>query len=194
MASIIGLAAKHEHGTVMRYVALLRGINVGGKNRVSMSDLKTCFEATGFKNVMTYINSGNVLFDAKQTDDAELVLLCEAAIEKQFGFHVICSVISAQELIDAVNQAPKWWGTITETKHDAMFIIAPKTPKEIMKEIGEAKPEYEKAEAIGPIIFWSAPLATYGRTRYSKIAGTKAYQSITIRNANTTKKLAELVR
>ncbi len=178
----------------MRYIALLRGINVGGKNKVSMAALKTCFEDAGFKNVLTYINSGNVLFDTPKTNDAKLVILCEAAIEKEFGFRVICSVISAQELLDSVDHAPRWWGSSTETKHDAMFIIAPKTPKEIMKEVGEAKPEYEKVAAVGPIIFWSAPLATYSRTRYSKVVGTKAYQSITIRNANTTRKLAELCR
>lgn len=61
-----------------------------------------------------------------------------------------------------------------------------------MAEVGEAKPDYENVAAVHPIIFWSAPIKTFGRTRYSKIVGTKAYQSITIRNANTTLKLAEL--
>jgi len=176
----------------MTYIALLRGINVGGNNRVSMAELRTCFEALGFTNVRTYINSGNVIFDSSETDKATLVSRCEAAIEAQFGFHVICSVISAAELRNALEQAPVWWDKVKTDKQNALFVIAPATTKEIMQQVGDAKPEYEQIAAVEPIIFWTAPLKTFGRTRYSKIVGTKAYQSITIRNANTTKKLLEL--
>lgn len=175
----------------MKFIALLRGINVGGNNKVSMAELKKSFEELGFENVQTYINSGNVIFDSKETDKAKLVSLCEAEIEQKFGFHVICSVIAAKELHDALRHAPEWWGKNND-KHNALFVIAPATAKEIMVEVGEAKPEYEKVAAHGPVIFWTAPLKTFGRTRYSKIVGTKAYTSITIRNANTIKKLAEL--
>ena len=177
----------------MKFVALLRGINVGGNNRVAMPELRACFERAGFSNVSTYINSGNVIFDSTQTDTAQLVVMCEAAIEKQFGFHVICSIVSANDLLDALKHAPSWWNN-GDAKHNAIFVIAPKSAEEIMTEMGEAKPEYESVAAYHPIIFWSAPIKTFGRTRYSKIVGTKAYQSVTIRNANTTNKLAELCR
>lgn len=177
----------------MKFVALLRGINVGGNNKVAMSDLKSCFEGMGFKNVVSYINSGNIIFESKQEDTAKLVEMCEAAIEKRFGFHIVCSVISATELLEALRHAPKWWNK-GDAKHNAIFVIAPKKAEEIMTEIGEAKPDYERVAAYHPIIFWSAPLETFGRTRYSKIVGTKAYQSVTIRNANTTNKLAELCK
>ncbi|MES2630662.1 MAG: DUF1697 domain-containing protein [Patescibacteria group bacterium] len=175
----------------MKYIALLRGINVGGNNKVSMAELKTCFENVGHLNVLTYINSGNVIFESDKTDKVELVKECEEVIEKQFGFHVVCSVITAKELYAALKNAPAWWGK-NDDKHNALFVIAPATAKDIVEEVGEAKPEYETIAMHEPIIFWSAPLKTFGRTRYSKIVGTKAYQSITIRNANTTKKLAEL--
>lgn len=176
----------------MKYVALLRGINVGGNNRVPMSDLKHCFESAGFENVSTYINSGNVLFDSPETDIAKLVSVCETAIEEQFMFPVICSVIAADDLIEAVENAPDWWNDDSGDKHNAIFVIAPKTTDELMREVGDAKPEYEKVAAYNQIIFWSAPLKTFGRTRYNKIVGTQSYKSITIRNANTTVKLAEL--
>lgn len=55
-----------------RFVALLRGINVGGNNIIKMADLKTCFEEMGFANVVTYIQSGNVLFDSNETDQLKL--------------------------------------------------------------------------------------------------------------------------
>jgi uncharacterized protein (DUF1697 family) len=177
----------------MKFIALLRGINVGGKNKVAMPALKACFEELGFDNVRTYINSGNVIFEPTQTDTAKLVTICEDAIKKQFGFHVICSVISDNELLEALNHAPAWWNK-GDAKHNAIFVIAPKKAEEIMAEVGEAKPEYEKVAAYHPIIFWSAPLKTFSRTRYSKIVGTKVYQSVTIRNANTTLKFAELCR
>lgn len=175
----------------MKYIALLRGINVGGNNRVPMAELKACFEIASFENVVTYINSGNVIFESDESSPTKLVEICEAAIEKQFGFRVVCSVISAKDLHEAVRNAPEWWN-VGDAKHNAIFVIAPRTAQEIMQEVGEAKPEYEKVAAYGQIIFWSAPLKTFGRTRYSKIVGSKAYKSVTIRNANTTLKLAQL--
>jgi uncharacterized protein (DUF1697 family) len=176
----------------MQYIALLRGINVGGNNKVSMADLRESFEKAGFTNVSTYINSGNIFFDSSEKSETKLVNTCEAVIEKQFGFHVICAVISATEIKDSLAHAPKWWDDDSGDKHNALFVIAPKTAKEIMDEVGEAKPEYEKIASHGRIIFWTAPLKTFGRTRYSKIVGTSAYQFITIRNSRTTRKLVEL--
>lgn len=176
----------------MKYIALLRGINVGLKNRLSMAQLKQVFESIGFKNVTTYINSGNVIFEADEQDVITLIQLCEAAIEKDFGFHVICSVISAKDLADAISHAPSWWGKDADSSHNAMFVITPATPKIIMKAAGEPNAEYEQLSTYRSIIFWSAPVKTFGRTRYSKMVSQPVYQSITIRNANTARKLVEL--
>lgn len=179
----------------MKYVALLRGINVGGNNKVAMGELRTCFEGLGFTNVGTYINSGNVLFESSQTDEVKLAAQCEAAIRKQCGFRVVVAIISAGALQAAVAHAPKWWDLAADvpTKHNALFVIAPATAKDIVQQVGEPKLEYEKMAHYGQVIFWSAPVATFGRTRYSKIVALPAYQAVTIRNANTTKKLALLV-
>lgn len=178
----------------MRYIALLRGINVGGNSKVPMPELKRCFEALGFGEVKTYINSGNVIFDAPEQDRQTLIERCEEAIEKSFGFRVVCAVISAEELADSVAHAPDWWGLSDGNRHNAIFVIPPATTDIIMSEVGKAKPEYEKVAAYGSVIFWTAPLETFSRTRYSKIVGTKAYQSITIRNSNTARKLAVLAK
>ena len=178
----------------MRYIALLRGINVGGNNKVSMTDLKQCFEQLGFEHVSSYINSGNILFDADEKDIHALIVRCEKAIEMKFGFHVTCSVMAADDVKAALDHAPQWWGRNDTDKHNALFVIPPATPASVMEEVGKEKPEYEKIASYGSVIFWTAPLKTFGRTRYSKIVGTKAYQSITIRNANTMRKLVELAR
>ena len=177
----------------MKYIALLRGINVGGNNKVSMAELRACFEEAGFASVSTYINSGNVFFDSPEESDAKLVDICEKAIEARFGFRVVCAVISAKEVKDSLIHAPEWWGgDDLSIKHNALFVIAPKTAKEIMNEVGEPKAEYEKVAAHGRVIFWSAAFKTFGRTQYQKIVSTPAYQFVTIRNSNTAKKLVEL--
>ncbi len=176
----------------MKYVALLRGVNVGGKNKISMTDLKICFEELGFKNVITYINSGNIIFDSEENNITKLIKMCEEAISKQFDLKIVCNVISAQNVIEAINQAPGWWGVGKSSKHNAIFIIPPASAQSIINEIGEIKPEYERVEIVGSIILWSAPIKTFSKTRYTKIVGTKAYKSVTIRNSNTVTKLIEL--
>ena len=81
------------------------------------------------------------------------------------------------------------------SKHNAIFVIPPTTTAEVLAQIGEVKPEYDKIDYYGNVIFWSASIATYSRTRLTKIVQSKAaYNAITIRNANTVSKLVELVR
>ena len=178
----------------MKYICLLRGINVGGNNKVPMADLRDCFEQLGFENVSTYINSGNVIFETAPTDDAVLVEKCEAAIEEKFGFTVRLAVISAAELHDSMKHAPKWWGETADERHNALFVIAPTTAEEVVDAVGEIRPEYEKMGHHGRIIFWTAAIKTISRTRWAKIVGTKPYQNVTIRNANTARKLIELTK
>ena len=177
----------------MRYVALLRGINVGGNNKVPMPELRACFEAAGYENVKTYINSGNVIFDSDEADLEKLVTACELGIEKRFGFPVRVSVISSQQLRQALEHAPVWWDQDPASKHNAIFVIAPAKAEQVMAAVGDAKPEYEQVASHGNVIFWSAPIKTFGRSRWAKIVGTVAYRDVTIRNANTAKKLLELV-
>ena len=174
------------------YIALLRGVNVGGKNIVAMPLLKAAFERCGFTEVSTYTNSGNVLFSCLEEDIAVLQQKCRQGILESFGFSVEVAVISAENLSEALRHAPKWWGTDREAKHMGIFSIAPATVQEVIAAVGAIKPEYEKVEHFGILIFWSAPLKTFSKTRWGKVAGTAAYHSITVRNANTTQKLLQL--
>ncbi len=172
-----------------KFALLLRGINVGGKNKVPMAELTGVIEQAGARNVSTYINSGNVFFDDDRSPD-DLKNILEKAIEDHFGFNVVCGVFAAEDVALAVGSAPSWWGE-NDDKHNALFIISPMTPEEIAVGIGKAKPEYEKIAICGPIIFWSAPLKTFSKTRYSKIVGSKYYPFITIRNENTTREITK---
>ncbi|MEI5989306.1 DUF1697 domain-containing protein [Enterococcus crotali] len=176
------------------YIALLRGVNVGGKNRVVMATLKARFEQHGFTNVMTYLNSGNVIFDSEETEILQLTKDCEQLIEAAFGLKIIVTIVPAEALLKALEHMPDWWNTDKESKHNAIFVIPPTTTEEVIASVGEAKAEYEKVAHHERVIFWSAPIKTFSRSRWSKIVGTKMYSRITIRNANTVNKLAELVQ
>jgi uncharacterized protein (DUF1697 family) len=173
-----------------RYIALLRGVNVGGTNKVVMSKLRSAFGCEGFRNVSTYINSGNVIFDSDM-DASAVKSASEETIKKSLGLNVPVGIFTAGELKDAVEHAPEWWGSDPGSKHNVIFVIPPATAEEVMAKLGETKPEYEKAEYRGRMIFWSAPTATYTQSRLTKVVQSKVlYNAITIRNANTTKNLA----
>lgn len=174
-----------------KYIALLRGINVGGNNKIIMRQLKEAFRQAGFTDAQTYINSGNVIFSSNDSEEA-LQAVCEALILEQFGLRISVAIISAEELSDALDHAPEWWNISNGAKNNAIFVIQPATAENICTEVGKIKPEYEKVAYYGKVIFWSAPMETFSRTRWSKVSGTKTYQNITIRNATTAIKLAQL--
>jgi len=176
-----------------KYIALLRGINVGGKNTVKMADLKAAFEQRGFQNVTTYINSGNVLFDS-DLGEKDVKFSCENLIAEAFGIEIPVCVISAAELIDTLSHAPGWWNKSSDARHDAFFVMPPMTAEQIVTHIGQIREEYESLAYYGRVIFWSAPMVTFSRTQVSKVIpkDKTVYHAVTVRNANTALKLAGL--
>jgi len=159
----------------MNYIALLRGVNVGGNNKISMPELKNAFIEYGFTNVSTYINSGNVLFSSEITDEEMLKNECESLIKGKFGQDIAVAVISGADLISAINHAPEWWDKGKDIKHNAIFVLRPAAAEELIQKVGIA-PEYEKIAHFGQVIFWSAPIKTFSRTRWLKIVGTPVYK------------------
>lgn len=111
-----------------------------------------------------------------------------------FQLDIAVAVLSAKDLREALDHAPAWWDGEEASKHNAIFVIAPADPDSVIASVGRLKPEYEQVSHYGRIIFWSAPLETFSRTRWSKIVSTSAYGSVTIRNANTAKKLSQLAQ
>lgn len=177
----------------MRYLALLRGINVGGNNKVAMSELRACFEELGFTNVSTYINSGNILFEAGETDEVKLVERCEQAIEDRFGFPVVTMVISKAHFEDALKHAPTWWTEGAEgIRNEALFVIPPTTSKDVLEQLQKKADAPDVFASYGQVVFWSLPMVAYSKSVVPKIIGTPIYRRITIRSSRTTKKLAVL--
>jgi len=176
------------------FVALLRGVNVGGHNKISMADLATAFERRGFRRVATYINSGNALFEADaDADESAVGVSCETLIAEDFGLDIPVCVISTVDLREALAHAPVWWNAAPDAHHNAFFVLPPLTAAEICAHVGAVKEDYEQVAYHGRVIFWSAPNVTYSRTRWAKLSQDKTmYRAITVRNANTATALARL--
>ena len=116
-----------------QYVALLRGINVGGKNKVPMAELRAAFEDAGHTDVRTYIQSGNVLFRSSATR-ASLEADVERMLERHLGYPLVVVVRSHAQLRSVVENAPAKFGAKPDTFHsDAIFLRAPLTPSQVMK-------------------------------------------------------------
>lgn len=174
-----------------RYIAFLRGINISGKNKVPMADLKKEFEKLGLIEVKTYLNSGNVIFSSDGDDISNFTNLIKAMLKKQFDFNIPIFVISKEELEDILQNAPDWWGNENKEIYDNLiFIIPPVTFPEVFNEIGEPKEELEKIKDYKDVVFWSFSRKDYQKTNWwSKTASTNISNKLTIRTANTVRKI-----
>lgn len=174
-----------------RQIALLRGINVSGKNKVPMAELKEGFEELGFQEVKTYLNSGNVIFSSDVDDARCFTNQIEAMIKNQFGLDIPVFIISKEELEDILSNAPDWWGNENKEIYDNLiFIIPPASFAAVFNEIGEPKEELEKIKDYKEVAFWSFSRKDYQKTNWwSKTASTSIRKKLTIRTANTVKKI-----
>lgn len=174
-----------------RYTALLRGINISGKNKIPMSELKKGFAELNFTEVVTYLNSGNVIFSSSVEDKSMLLHKIEAMIKSRFDLEIPVFVILQEDLEELLSNAPDWWGDDNKEIYDnIIFLMPPLSDQEIYDEIGDPKAEYEKVHSYKNVVFWSFSRKDYQKTNWwSKTAGAKVSNKITIRTANTVKKL-----
>lgn len=179
-------------GVYMKYIVLLRGINISGKNKISMAELKNELSKK-YQNVLTYLNSGNVILDSDK--DKEYVMNdIYNIIKNRFNLDIPVFVITSSELEDILKSSPKWWGTNNkETYDNLIFIIPPTKYEEVYNVIGEPKADIEQIIEYNNSIFWTFDLKNYRKsTWWVKTASTSIKNKITIRTANTIKKILEL--
>lgn len=171
------------------YVALLRGINVGGNNVIKMVALREAFEALGYTAVTTYIASGNVVFTAKAGAKAALTKTIEAALARTFGYEAKVVVVTAKELAAVVAEAPAGFGKRpARYRYDVLFVKPPLRARVAVKDFEVAPGVDEIAVGKHAVYFWRvSAMAT--RSRLSRITQKPVYKSLTIRNWNTTVKL-----
>lgn len=177
----------------MKYIVLLRGINISGKNKISMLDLKKELEKIGYFNVTTYLNSGNVILESEKNEDTISNNIHDIILNK-FNLNIPIFIIAYIELKELVNNAPIWWGTNKKEIYDnIIFIIKPFKIDEVTNELGNLNKEIEQKENYKNNIFWSYNLNNYRKSNWwSKSAQGKVKDMITIRTANTIRKLLEI--
>jgi uncharacterized protein (DUF1697 family) len=176
------------------YAILLRGVNVGGKNKVSMPALKKCLEALGFSGVSTYIASGNaVLRSEKQAGEIQAQI--EKALPENFKLEtelIKVLALARSQFQKIIDHRPAGFGEQPEKYHSDVIFLMGITPE-------EALPVFLPREGVDRIwpgdgVIYSERLsAQRTKSRLGKIVGTPPYQSMTIRNWNTTVKLLEML-
>ena len=177
-----------------RYGALLRGINISGKNKVVMAELKKEIESLMFENVKTYLNSGNVIFSSQEENIEKIIKQIEAMLKKKYDFEIPIFVLEQERLKDILEHAPSWWGSDDKAIYDNLiFMIPPVTFEKVFEEIGEAKVGLEKIQNYKDVIFWSFSRKDYQKTNWwSKTANTNVSKKLTIRTANTIRKIVKI--
>ena len=180
----------------MKYIALLRGINISGKNKISMSELKLELEKNKYQNVSTYLNSGNAIFESDVDDKESIMKDIRKIIKNKFNLEIPVFVMTIFELEDILNNTPSWWGTDNKEIYDNLIFIMPPTKYEdVYNIIGEPKKDIEQIKEYNNSIFWSFDLKNYRKSNWwSKTASTNIKDKITIRTANTMKKVLEICK
>lgn len=176
------------------YLALLRGINVGGHNIIKMSDLKSCFADVGCADVATFIQSGNVVFRSDEKNATKLMDAIERALSERFAYTSRVVVLSYAQLAQIVARVPAGFGKNPDKyKYDVVFLREPLTAIEALKSVN-VKVGVDTAQRGKGVLYFSRLVAKLTQSHLSKIVGTPAYQNMTIRNWNTTTKLLALMK
>jgi uncharacterized protein (DUF1697 family) len=175
----------------VRYLALLRGINVGGKNLISMAALREAFETLGFESVQTYIQTGNVFFNAPRQKRQALADQLERALSERFGIELKVVLLTEAQMRAVVKDAPRGFGS-DEHRCDVIFLRAPLT-------VAKARAVMELREGVDEVwtgtgvIYWARLDARASSSKISKFAVTPEYKNSTIRSWSTATKLARLM-
>ena len=174
-----------------RYVALLRGINVGGKNLVRMADLRVAVEEMGLADVATYIQSGNLLFSAPRQRRDDLAARIESELTGRFGLEQKVVLLTEAQLRGVVEGAPRGFGAESD-KCDVIFVRKPLTVKRAFGVL-EMREGVDRAWAGKDVLYFARLAARASSSRLSKVVMLPEYKNMTIRSWSTTKKLLALM-
>jgi len=175
-----------------RYAALLRGINVGGRNTISMADLRAAFEDAGFVDVGTYIQSGNVVFESDAAR-ASLENDIETLLERRLESLPVVVVRSHRQLRNLVHNAPDDFTERADGYYrDVVFLKDPLTSAAAMRVVQLRDGVDDVWQGPG-VLYFSRLSAERTKSRMSRIVGTPEYRLMTIRSWATTTKLLGLL-
>ena len=175
------------------YCAFLRGINISGKNKIAMSDLKMQMENLGYSDISTYLNSGNVTFSTNCQDVSNVRYDIENMIRNYFGYDISVYVLEKRDLQQIIDNAPEWWGTGDKEKYDNLiFILSNDSPQEVSNLIGPVSEGLEQVEIYQNIVFWTFDRKSYQKCNWwKKTASSEIADKLTIRTASTIRKVCK---
>lgn len=176
----------------MIYVALLRGINVGGNNKIDMKLLKASFERKGMGSVVTYINSGNVVFTNTERTKTEITTILEEAIHEDFQLDIKVLIRSMDEYEHMMKVLPETWKNDENMKGDVLFLWESVDKENVLAEL-DIKPDIDMVMYAPGAILWAIEKKNVTKSGLHKLVGTSLYKKMTVRNVNTTRKIYEIM-
>jgi uncharacterized protein (DUF1697 family) len=176
----------------MTYVALLRGINVGGRNITQMAALKACLEGAGLDRVETFIQSGNVVFETRQKSTAKLTAQVDAAIETALGIDPRVVVLSRDRLETVLDEVPAAWRSKAGLRMNIAFLRPPVTAALALKDV-DVRPGVDVVEAGKGVLYMTTVLRDLAKSRLARIVTKPVYQEMTIRTYRTCQKILALM-
>ncbi len=175
------------------YLILLRGINVGGNNIIKMADLRAGIENSGYEDVRTYIQTGNVFVRTEKTKE-QVESNIKRVLKKEFDYQLPILVLTKRELDSMIKNAPKDFGEEPKKfRYDVWFLISPLTPAKAMKEM-ELRDGVDTVTRGKKAFYTTRLISRASQSKLSKMTQKKVYQSMTIRNWNTTTKLGQMFK
>lgn len=187
------LAQRNGLSELMKVIVLLRGINVGGNKKISMPELCGLATQAGFREVRSYINSGNLIFEAGKLNNKQVEDIVESLISEKFGFHVEAIVRTADEWISYVSKSPFPDAKLSRPKFLHLGVSKKFPSAAAVKKLNERACAGERIEVIGDVI-WVDFRSGVGKSKLTPVLFDKAAGStVTMRNWNTVQSLATLL-
>ena len=175
----------------MNYVALLRGVNVGGRGIISMADVRRALTAIGLEDVRTHLNSGNALFSTASTGAEQLAGRIEAALEQHVGMSLKVLVMDHTALGRLVDAIPGEWVDDSTMRTYVLLLWNEVDHPGIVDRL-PTRPGVDELRYTPGAVIWRVDREDVGRSRMNNLVGTPLYRKITIRSANTMRRLNEL--
>lgn len=172
----------------MKFIILLRGINVGTSIRVEMKRLKLLFESLGFSEVSTYINSGNVIFKSNLKKEA-VQKKVNAGLKREFKAEIPTLVKTSEEIKRIADAIPASWQNNDDQKTDVAYLFEAIDSKNILESL-PVKKDFVDIRYIPGALFWNVSRKNYNKSHLNKLISHKIYREMTVRNVNTARYLA----
>jgi uncharacterized protein (DUF1697 family) len=176
----------------MTYVALLRAVNVGGKGIMKMAALRNCLELAGFRRVASYIQSGNIIFEADERKLPSVVARIERALCTTFDYESRVVILAHAQFRRVLAEAPSSWARGSHLRRYVAFLRPPITAKQALAQV-QIKEGIDSVSAGKGALYMSTLLSGVKRSGFTKLVGNPVYQDMTIRNYSTCLKILELL-